>query len=258
MVDEGADEGPALAAGPPATSPASRRGRSERRTATADPALPLSTLGPHQEGDRDDGGGGAHRQGQGPGARAGSRPSVLSATKIAPCVRNSSSVMSAAEQGVGVEQVEEPADVLAGPRRSGPRARCWRTPRPTAAPARSEPTMIARSQRPRQRSSSRLARYSKATPRTIRATQDQQQRQVEPAEQAWRTTRGTRRTSRRRRPAARPRCRPRRGRSVLIMTRRSRVVLGQDRQQHPDAEVEALEHEVADPQDGDQRRTRRW
>ncbi len=112
--DEGAEEGPALAAGSDHRAEPGHPARAAARTkATAEADGAGVDLGPEQEGDRDNGG--AERR---PGSaeararRARIRPSVLSEMNIAPWVRNSSSVVTPAQQGVGIQQVEEAAGVL--------------------------------------------------------------------------------------------------------------------------------------------------
>ena len=132
--------------------------------------MPVIDLGPDEEGHGDDRGGETDLHGQRRARGAGSRPSVLSATNIAPWVRNSSRVVSAAEQRVGVEQVEEAADVLlvgvdrhaaqdVGEGDAPQQRRHERADEDREVPAGAASA-----------ASSRLARYSKARPRTISAT----------------------------------------------------------------------------------------
>ena len=125
-------------------------------------------------------------------------PSDLRARNTAPCVRNSSSVVSAAEQRERVEQGQKPAEYWWSASSSTPRTRLANaTPHSIDGHPRADDQRTGPSGR--QRSSSILPRYSNATTRTIRATQDEQQRRGRSRRTSWRTTRGTPRTWRRRR-----------------------------------------------------------
>ena len=157
-----------------------------------------------------------------------------------------------AEQRVGVEQGEQGAGVLVARRRAGRRPRCWRTPRPRAGPAASEPnddrdgpsgaaTRRCRSCRgTRRRPRARSARPgSAAAPgrsrRTGVAYHSGKAAKVAPPATSSHTSLPSQT-----------------GPMVLITTRRSVSVAAEDRQQHADAEVEALQDEVAGPQHGDE------
>ena len=150
-----------------------------------------------------------------PGARAcaparGCSPSVLSARNTAPWVTNSGSVVRPPSSPYGLSSVNRlPVNSLSASIgtpgddvREGDAPQQRRHERADGDRA---------SQRGRQAASSRLPRYSKATPRTISATRIRN-RAGRSRRTAWRTTPGTRRTWRRRRRAPRPRCRPRPGR----------------------------------------------
>ena len=112
--------------------------------------------------------------------------------------------------------------------------------------------------------SSRASRASRACPELERDPahdqrgEDQKERRGRSRRRGSRTSPGRRRRWLRRRSAATPRCRPRPGRSCGSIMRLSVSSRPRAPEQHADAEIEALEDEVADPQHADQANQRVW
>ena len=254
--------------------------RDRRRGAGERPALPADPVGDQpadqaraaaSDGEHTAAGGGraaasVHAEEQPPPARrrpgparAGQRrwpgrrmsPVVLSARKIAPWVTNSASVVRPPSSAYGLSRSSRPPTYSWSASSGTPRTMLANaTPHRTAGT--SEPNddapVPAAPARPR---SGRLPRYSKATPRTISATQDQQQRQVEAGEQGGVPLGegGEHRAAGGDQPDL-----------VAVPDRADgvdqdaalAVVAAEHGQQHADAEVEALQDEVADEQHGDE------
>ena len=150
-----------------ATRPATRH-TAATTNSTAEPTFPLWNWVHNMNGT-------ATSAAQTPTRRARSlaawriRPSVLSEMNIAPCVTKRSRVVAPPSSAYGFRRLKNPPTYSPSMSIGTPRTMLAKaTPHNRAGTK--EPMMMARSQRLRHWSSSRLARYSKASPRTISAS----------------------------------------------------------------------------------------